>query len=80
MAGGDLDDLYGGDVEAEEEREEEAEVARIRWSIPEMAVVVALSFFTDRPRVWSAIRQLAIAVLAAAVTWSIGHAIGAGAA
>ncbi len=42
MAGGDLDDLYGGDVEAEEEREEEAEVARIRWSIPEMAVVVAL--------------------------------------
>ncbi|MCL4413148.1 MAG: VIT1/CCC1 transporter family protein [Actinobacteria bacterium] len=45
-----------------------------------LVIGFALSFFTDRPRVWSAIRQLAIAVLAAAVTWSIGHAIGAGAA
>jgi VIT1/CCC1 family predicted Fe2+/Mn2+ transporter len=45
-------------------------------AVASLAVGTALSIFTDRPRVWSAVRQLLISVLAAGVTFSIGRAIG----
>lgn len=38
----------------------------------------ALSFFTGKSKWFSSLRQLAIAAVAALVTWSIGHAIGTG--
>ena len=43
-----------------------------------VAVGAALSFFTGRSWLWSASRQLLISGAAAGVTYSIGHAVGAG--
>jgi VIT1/CCC1 family predicted Fe2+/Mn2+ transporter len=43
-----------------------------------LTVGAALAFFTGRSWVWSASRQLLISGIAAAVTYSVGHLIGAG--
>jgi VIT1/CCC1 family predicted Fe2+/Mn2+ transporter len=53
----------------------------ILWSVALAAVAslsvgVALSFFTGRPWLWSALRQLLISGMAATVTFSIGHLVG----
>jgi VIT1/CCC1 family predicted Fe2+/Mn2+ transporter len=53
------------------------------WSIglgavSSVAVGAALSFFTGRSWLWSASRQLLLSGTAAAVTYSIGHLVGAG--
>ena len=41
------------------------------------SVGAALAHFTKRPWLWSATRQLLISVVAASVTFAIGHVIGA---
>jgi len=57
--------------------------AAVAWSIA-LATVAALTLgavlgsLTGRSRVRSALRQLAIAALAASVTYGVGHAVGAG--
>jgi VIT1/CCC1 family predicted Fe2+/Mn2+ transporter len=43
-----------------------------------LVVGVVLAAFTERPRVRSALRQLAVTVVAAAVTYGVGRAIGTG--
>ena len=43
-----------------------------------LTVGTALSFFTGRAWLWSAVRQLLISAAAAGVTYSIGHLIGSG--
>jgi len=53
------------------------------WSIvlgavASLTVGTALSFFTGRAWLWSAVRQLLISAAAAGVTYSIGHLIGSG--
>jgi len=53
------------------------------WSIvlgavASLMVGTALSFFTGRAWLWSAVRQLLISAAAAGVTYSIGHLIGSG--
>lgn len=53
------------------------------WSVAlgalaSLAVGAALSLFTGRSWAWSATRQLLISAAAAAVTYSIGHLVGAG--
>lgn len=55
----------------------------ILWSVglgavSAFSVGAALAYFTGKFWLWSATRQLLIAALAAGVTFSIGHAIGAG--
>ena len=55
----------------------------LAWSIvlgavSSLAVGAALSFFTGRSWLWSALRQLLISGTAAAVTYSIGHLVGSG--
>ncbi len=57
--------------------------AAILWSIAlggiaSLAVGAALSIFTGRFWLWSAVRQLLFSAAAAAVTYSIGHLIGSG--
>jgi VIT1/CCC1 family predicted Fe2+/Mn2+ transporter len=47
-------------------------------AVASVAVGAALSFFTGRSWLWSATRQLLISGAAAGVTYSIGHAVGAG--
>jgi vacuolar iron transporter family protein len=49
----------------------------IAAGVAAVAVGAALSLFTDRRWWWSALRQLAISAAAAAVTYSIGRAVGA---
>jgi VIT1/CCC1 family predicted Fe2+/Mn2+ transporter len=44
-----------------------------------IGIGVALSAFTGRPAVRSALRQLAIAAAAAAVTYAVGNTVGTGA-
>jgi len=48
-------------------------------AVASLAVGVVLARFTERPAVVSALRQLAVTAIAAAVTFGIGRAIGAGA-
>jgi len=45
-------------------------------AIASLAVGTALSFFTGRPWLWSAVRQLLISAAAATVTYTIGHLVG----
>jgi len=45
-------------------------------AIAAVAVGMALAAFTRRPRWWSALRQLSISAVAAAVTYGIGTAVG----
>jgi VIT1/CCC1 family predicted Fe2+/Mn2+ transporter len=45
-------------------------------AIASLTVGTALSFFTGRAWLWSAVRQLLISAAAAGVTYSIGHLIG----
>ena len=57
--------------------------AAILWSVALAAaasfgVGVALSFFTGRSWLWSACRQLLIAVAAAGVTYTVGRLVGSG--
>ena len=47
-------------------------------AIGAFAVGAALAYFTGRSWLWSASRQLLISGIAAAVTYSVGHLIGAG--
>ena len=53
-------------------------VGRARRAVASLAVGAALSLFTGRSWLWSATRQLLISAAAAAVTYSIGHLVGAG--
>ncbi len=43
-----------------------------------LGVGAALSYFTGRSWLWSASRQLLISGVAAGVTYSVGHLVGAG--
>ena len=47
-------------------------------AVAAFAVGAALAYFTGRSWLWSASRQLLISGIAAAVTYSVGHLIGAG--
>ncbi len=47
-------------------------------AVAALAVGAALAYFTGRSWLWSASRQLLISGIAAAVTYSVGHLIGAG--
>jgi vacuolar iron transporter family protein len=47
-------------------------------AVSAFAVGAALAYFTGRSWLWSASRQLLISGIAAAVTYSVGHLIGAG--
>ena len=47
-------------------------------AVASLAVGVVLAKFTERPALVSALRQLAVTVVAAAVTFGVGRAIGAG--
>ncbi|MGH9081460.1 MAG: VIT1/CCC1 transporter family protein [Acidimicrobiales bacterium] len=54
-----------------------------RWSmvlgaLAALAVGAALAHFTGRWWLWSALRQLVISAIAAAITYSIGHVVGLG--
>ena len=49
-------------------------------AVASLAVGVVLARFTERPAVVSALRQLAVTAIAAAVTFGVGRAIGTGAA
>jgi len=48
-------------------------------AVASLMVGIILAAFTERPVVRSALRQLAVTVIAAAVTYGVGRAIGAGA-
>ena len=55
----------------------------ILWSVAlgavaALSVGAALAHFTGRPWLWSALRQLLISGIAAAVTFGVGHLIGSG--
>jgi VIT1/CCC1 family predicted Fe2+/Mn2+ transporter len=43
-----------------------------------VAIGAAVARFTDRPLIMGAFRQLALGAVAVAVTFGVGHAIGAG--
>jgi vacuolar iron transporter family protein len=53
-----------------------AVVSIILGAVTALAIGVGLAQFTGRPRLISALRQLAIAAVAAAVTYAIGAAVG----
>ncbi len=47
-------------------------------AVAALAVGVVLATFTERPRLASALRQLAVTAVAAAVTYGVGRAVGTG--
>ena len=47
-------------------------------AVASLAIGVVLARFTERPVVPSALRQLAVTIVAAGVTFGVGRAIGAG--
>ncbi len=56
-----------------------AELASVAMAgLAALGIGFALSFYTGRSRWWSSLRQLGISAAAAAITWSIGHALGGG--